>query len=112
MQFLSIEQMKKVTAFPQDPRVGQWQPSRWLYFAVVSLNAEEAGRFMSSLPHELKPKMITFKESEKEWRRGHICALHLLRNDRDPHSSKPEGTFCHHSSTSVLTLKAFRVSEA
>lgn len=66
MQFLSIEQMKKVTAFPQDPRVGQWQPSRWLYFAVVSLNAEEAGRFTSSLPHELKPKMITFKESEKE----------------------------------------------
>lgn len=65
MQFLSVEQMKKSTAFPQDTRVGQWQPSRWLYLAVISLNAEEAGPFTSSLPHELKPKMITFKESEK-----------------------------------------------
>lgn len=34
--------------------------------SYLSLNAEEAGPFTSSLPLELKPKMITFKESEKE----------------------------------------------
>jgi hypothetical protein len=71
---LSIEQMKKVTAFPQDTRVGQWQPSRWLYFAAVSLNAEGAGPFMSSLPHEPKPQMITFKEPEGMKEGTNLCS--------------------------------------